>query len=231
MPPRPKPSPPTLTPNPQRPHKPKPNSTTGDWCKNGAYTDLFASLGPAYSEVNAPNCSQKNQPPSCRYEDKIFADFAAAAVQNASASAPIFLYFAPHNCHLPLEVPAAQLAKFGFINDSDSRQAYSAMVNMVDAHIGQVVDAFKAKGLWDNTLMIVSADKCVRGCPVARFANEGVRIRRAALTFNAPPHTHTHTRARAQRRARVWPRGGLRHVHRLRGRQQLPAARREALQL
>jgi arylsulfatase B len=133
--------------------------TTGDWCKNGGYTDLFASLGPAYAEVNAPNCSQTNQPPSCRYEDKIFADFAAAAVHNASAGAPIFLYFAPHNCHLPLEVPDAQLAKFAFINDSDARQRYSAMVNLVDAHIGQVVDAFKAKGLWGNTLMIVTADK------------------------------------------------------------------------
>ncbi len=127
--------------------------STAGWCKNGAYTDLYASLGPAYADVNAPNCSQRNQPASCRYEDLVFTDFAVEAVQNATAEAPIFLYFAPHNCHQPLEVPTAQAAKFAFINDSDSRQYYSAMVNMVDAHIGQVVDAFKAKGLWENTLM------------------------------------------------------------------------------
>jgi arylsulfatase B len=141
------------------------NHVTGDWCKNGEYTDLYASLGPAYTEVNAPNCSQKNQPASCRYEDAIFTDFAVAAVQNASASMPLFLYFAPHNCHTPLEVPAAQLAKFAFINDSDSRQYYAAMVNLVDAHIGQVVDAFKAKGLWENTLMIVR--RCLARGPLA----------------------------------------------------------------
>lgn len=38
------------------------------------------------------------------------------------------------------------------------RQFYSAMVSYVDMHVGQVVDALKAKGMWDNTLMVVSSD-------------------------------------------------------------------------
>ena len=151
------------------------NHATADWCKNGEYTDLFASLGPAYAEANAPNCSQKNQPATCRYEDLIFTNFAVDAVQNASAGAPLFVYFAPHNCHLPLEVPAAQLAKFAFINDSDARQSYSAMVNLVDFHIGQLVGAFKAKGVWDNTLMIVRKQTPPPPTPPARAISPTTR--------------------------------------------------------
>ena len=35
------------------------------------------------------------------------------------------------------------------------RQYYSAMTNYVDMHIGQVVDALKAKNMWDNMLFVV----------------------------------------------------------------------------
>ena len=69
------------------------------------------------------------------------------------------IYFAPHNVHLPLQVPAAQLAKFANVStDSQNRQYYSAMVNMVDIHIGMIIDALKARGMWESTIMLLSAD-------------------------------------------------------------------------
>ena len=114
--------------------------------------DLYGSTKPALGTNNSLSCSQAAQA-GCAYEDDIFTNFTVAQIAANPPGKPLFLYFAPHNCHQPLEVPTAQAAKFAFINDSDSRQYYSAMVNMVDAHIGQVVDAFKAKGLWENTLM------------------------------------------------------------------------------
>ena len=68
------------------------------------------------------------------------------------------LYYAPHSVHMPLEVPAAQLAKFSNITDSVPRQYYTAMTNYVDAHIGQVVSALQAKGMWNNTLLVLLSD-------------------------------------------------------------------------
>ena len=134
------------------------NFETGDWC--GAPTvDLWEDSAPALGRNNSLSCSQANQAPGCVYEDDLFTDFAVARIAEHNASAaPLFLYFAPHSVHLPLEVPQAQLDKFKFINDSVPRQHYAAMVNNVDAHIGRVVAALKDRGMWENTLLVVSAD-------------------------------------------------------------------------
>ena len=104
-----------------------------------------------------------------------------------------------HNNHEPLEVPQAQLDKFEFVYKNCSvmagglgknntctaaymasadaadrgccfRQYYSAMTNYVDMHIGQVVDAIKAKGMWENTLFVVSSDN---GGPIYRNGAAG----------------------------------------------------------
>ena len=136
-------------------------SITGDWCGAAQYTDLFAGAAPAYGQNSSWACSQANQAPGCRYEDDQFTAFALDAINahNASGDAPLLLYFAPHSAHMPLEVPAAQLARFANVSaDSEPRRFYSAMVNYVDYHIGQVVGALKAKGMWDNTLLFLSAD-------------------------------------------------------------------------
>ena len=124
-------------------------------------------------------------------------------------SVPFHMYLAWHNTHEPLEVPQAQLDKFGFVFDectagtygaagapgknnscsaaflrseADSalglladkpccfRQYYAAMTNYVDAHVGQVVDALKAKGMWDNLLLVMSSDN---GGPIYRNGSAG----------------------------------------------------------
>lgn len=172
-------------------------STTTGWCDGSdpagvPYTDLWASDGPAYGQNNSWACSQTNQPPSCKYEDTIFTNFTVAQILAHDASTPLFLYFAPHNVHEPLEAPTAQLDRFQFVYDTcaamaggaavgknnscaaqvlrpelDSidgktikqccfRQYYSAMTNLVDQHIGAVVDALKAKGMYDTALITLS---------------------------------------------------------------------------
>ena len=126
------------------------------------FTDLWASKEPAYGQNNSWACSQDNQPPTCRYEDDIFTEFIVDAINTRDASKPMFTYFAPHNCHEPLEVSNAQLEKFAFISANCTakqcinRQFYAAMTNEVDNNIGKVVAAIKAvPGMWDNTLIIV----------------------------------------------------------------------------
>lgn len=70
---------------------------------------------------------------------------------------PMYLFWAPHIVHAPLEVPQAYLDNFAFI-DTKPRRFYAAMVNFVDDLVGRVVAALKAKGMWDNLLWVSSAD-------------------------------------------------------------------------
>ena len=50
------------------------------------------------------------------------------------------------------------------------RMYYSAMAHMADAHIGGVVQKIKDKGLWDNTLLVVTSDN---GGPIYRNGAAG----------------------------------------------------------
>lgn len=133
--------------------------TTGNWCGKDVYTDLWAHDAPAFGQNNSWACSQRNQAEGCRYEDDIFTNFTIAGIMDHDIKKPMMIYFAPHNIHQPLQVPDAQLAKFANIStDSQPRQYYAAMVNTVDTHIGMIVDALKTRGMWENTLLILSAD-------------------------------------------------------------------------
>ena len=202
-------------------------STTTGWCDtadpaNGVpYTDLWASAGPALGRNNSWSCSQTHQPASCVYEDALFTNFTVAQILAHDAATPLFLYFAPHNVHEPLEAPQAQLDAFAFVYDNCAaaaggatglgknnscdaqlrdpahpgdgktikqccfRQYYSAMTNLVDQHIGQVVGALKAKGMWANTFLSLSSDNGCVGLRPAAFCGPFSR----ALT----PPTHTYT--------------------------------------
>ena len=78
------------------------------------------------------------------------------------AATPLFLFWAPHIVHTPLQLPDAYMAKFDFIAPTDKpgheRQRYLAMVHFADAMVGNVTAALKAKGMWDDLLVVFSTD-------------------------------------------------------------------------
>ena len=134
--------------------------------RNVSIVDLWGkdpgenSDGPRVGHNNSWECSQANQPASCRYEDEIFLQKVLDIIAAHNPSDPLFLFWAPHIAHAPLEVPQAYLDKFAWIGaDNKNRQFYAAMVNYVDDLTGKVVAALKAKGMWDNLLWVSSADK------------------------------------------------------------------------
>ena len=91
------------------------------------------------------------------YEEAMFKEHLLDVVKNHDNSVPLFLYYAPHIVHTPLQVPDDYLQKFDFIPDKD-RQIYHAMVNYLDDVVGELVKALKDKGLWDNLLFVTSSD-------------------------------------------------------------------------
>ena len=78
--------------------------------------------------------------------------------QNHTKGDPLFLYLALHNVHTPLQAPEEWLNKYAENSTCESRRTYQAMVSVADNVTGLAMELLKEKGMWDNTIMIVSAD-------------------------------------------------------------------------
>ena len=91
------------------------------------------------------------------YEEGLFKQHILDVVATHNTSQPLFLYYAPHIVHTPLQVPKSYLQKFSFIDNND-RQYYHAMVNYLDDVVGDLVSALKSRGMWDNLLFVTSSD-------------------------------------------------------------------------
>ncbi|XP_066948452.1 arylsulfatase I-like [Macrobrachium rosenbergii] len=70
---------------------------------------------------------------------------------------PMFLYFALQSIHTPLQVPEDYREPFKYIGDEE-REIVLAMSWAMDDAVGRVVDALKATGHYDNSIIIFSSD-------------------------------------------------------------------------
>lgn len=57
------------------------------------------------------------QQPDCTFVDETFTEFVLDTVRGHDAAEPLFLFWAPHIVHSPLQVPKKYLDMFAFIND------------------------------------------------------------------------------------------------------------------
>lgn len=77
-----------------------------------------------------------------------------------SGKRPLFINYDSHVAHEPLHVPQTYYEKFAFIeNDYENhRRIYASMVHFLDDVVGNVTDALKANGMWENTLWVGWSD-------------------------------------------------------------------------
>ena len=130
------------------------NETELGSCNNIQMVDLWDTHKPA-SDMNGT-----------KYEETMFKERLLEIIKNLDTSKPFFLYYAPHIVHKPYQVPQEYLDMFDFI-DNDLRKVYHAMVKYLDIVTGEVVDALKKKGVWDDLLFITSSDN---GGPITKNA-------------------------------------------------------------
>ena len=77
---------------------------------------------------------------------------------------PLFLYLAFQSVHNPYDDPIASGVPGTDVNRSfpeivdPTRRIYAGMVAALDAGVAEVVDAYKAAGLWDNTVTVFTTD-------------------------------------------------------------------------
>lgn len=140
----------------------------------GVNYDLYDTTGPAIGLISAGHVDHYNE---SAYEEAIFHRRMQAEVEAHDASKPLFLFYSAHLVHLPLEVPQQYLnamSKAGggpvdnVTNQDNMRMTYAAMVKYLDDAVGKLTDQFKAKGMWENTLMWFFADN---GGPIYSAGN------------------------------------------------------------
>lgn len=157
-------------------------------CNGTAMVDLWHTMsndfmkpeGPA-TGFNSTCASPSMEPPGgcphwCRpgprgdkwwrgYEDALFEHHVIETVERHNASdrtRPLFISWAPHGVHEPLQAPQAYIDRFDFIAPTDQvggeRQKMKAMINFADDAVGNVTAALRAKGMWENTLVVFMSD-------------------------------------------------------------------------
>jgi len=111
------------------------------------------------------------------YEEYIFRDRIMSIIEKHDVTKSLFLVYTPHVAHCPLQVPKEWLDKFtesddetdcqqqtayifpgSTISDYRCRNQYRAMVALLDEVLGNVTNLLKQKGMWQNTLMVLSSD-------------------------------------------------------------------------
>lgn len=72
---------------------------------------------------------------------------------------PLFQYLAFQAVHCPNEVPQEYIDRYkNYSSFSAQRKVYAGMLTAADDAIGDVIEAYKAAGLWNNTLVVFTTD-------------------------------------------------------------------------
>eukprot|EP00937_MAST-01D_sp_MAST-1D-sp2_P002953 g2953.t1 len=80
---------------------------------------------------------------------------AAGGAHDAPSAPPFFMYYAIQNVHSPYTLPPAwEQGKYPGMWDN----TYANMLAMLDGAVGNVTDALHAQGLWNDTLVLFTAE-------------------------------------------------------------------------
>ncbi|CAE8591720.1 unnamed protein product [Polarella glacialis] len=152
-----------------------PMQATGeiDNCLN-KFKDLFMHNATYRGGVQdgisySPKCLKDPEAHIECYEEYLFKMRALAIIHEHGASkteSPLFLFYAFHLVHTPLQVPKEYLSKLdqmvaaagGQNISSRNRRLYAAMNLYMDEAIGEVVKALKATSMWEDTLVVFTSD-------------------------------------------------------------------------
>lgn len=133
------------------------SNATDPLCSRDSRTiDLWRDEAPA-------NDRHPGRAWSDAYVERLFVNEATQIIRGVTTTAdtkPLFLYYASHLSHTPLQVPQQTLD--AFLNESYKLAlpgvAYAAMTAELDAAVANITAALRAAGLWDRTLFVFQSD-------------------------------------------------------------------------
>lgn len=90
------------------------------------------------------------------YGDYLYVGRCVETIMEHDTSKPLFYYLAMQCAHSPMQAPDRFLDIYD--KDSTPNQVEYAFSSVIDEGIANVTQALKSKGMWENTLLVVSAD-------------------------------------------------------------------------
>lgn len=126
------------------------------FCGGGRHqTDFWLNDRPAYELAN-------RSATELVYEEVIFGEQLRSIVEGHDASPgapPLFLTYAARIAHYPIQAPVGyqRLPHIAAI-DVPHRLVYHAQVQFLDDQLGNLTATYRARGLWNTTLMVLHAD-------------------------------------------------------------------------
>ncbi|GAA4898373.1 sulfatase family protein [Ferrimonas pelagia] len=110
-------------------------------------------LSPIYrNEIAEPPIQEKNG-----YLTELLTEEAVGFIDR-NADKPFFLHLAHFATHHPWTAPQSYIDRVQDLDASDDRKVFAAMALAMDDGIGEVVDALKRHGVYDNTLIFFMSD-------------------------------------------------------------------------
>ena len=123
--------------------------------KTGGKTKKFCGFD--YREAHAGQDEVILRNITGTYTNDIMVDAIKKRIKNTDPTVPNFTYFALQAVHGPIQAPERYIDIYrNIINHK--RRDISAMITAMDDAIGDVVQAYKDAGLWENTIVIFSSD-------------------------------------------------------------------------
>eukprot|EP00463_Aulacantha_scolymantha_P005849 TRINITY_DN725_c0_g1_i1.p1 TRINITY_DN725_c0_g1~~TRINITY_DN725_c0_g1_i1.p1 ORF type:complete len:331 (+),score=64.38 TRINITY_DN725_c0_g1_i1:136-993(+) len=108
-------------------------------------TDLWHTDGPALGMNGTA------------YSGALYTQEVLRVITNHVVKTPLFFYIAFANNHEPLEAPPEYLSRFP-VDWYWDRRMYAAMGSYWDEALGNITNALKARGMWQDTLLVLSSD-------------------------------------------------------------------------
>ena len=110
------------------------------------------------------------------YDADTYKDDLTNIIKNHNPSDPFFLYLPLHNVHAPIQAPEEWVNLYAVNSTCSTRRVYQAMVSVADNVTGTVVQLLQDKGMWDNTLLVVSADNGGAPCQGSNYPLKGSKM-------------------------------------------------------
>jgi arylsulfatase I/J len=117
------------------------------------------------------NCSSENLDEACEYQDLVFTKRVLDLIDTSSSDEPWMIWYSSHLAHTPMALPDRYFQRVLELCGPDAtderfrgqcvleeRQRYLASIMMFDDNVGRIVERLKARGLYDNTLIVFTSD-------------------------------------------------------------------------
>lgn len=152
-----------------------PGGKTGRWISDDGTLIYSTHMGGNEPDYDADNPVYRNGQPIDEPEnltDAITRE-AVSFVQRCGDERPFFLYLAYNAVHSPLQGEAGYMEKYSDIDDIQ-RRIFAAMLGHLDDGVGRVLDAVKAEGIWENTMIVFFSDN---GGPTRELTSSNLPLR------------------------------------------------------